>query len=72
MAKTKKMTRRFIEATFKRGQKDFIPLDYFKEQMGFFCPDEEIAKLEGMMEEMVADGQVEKKEGAYKLISRSE
>lgn len=71
MAKTKKITKRFIEATFRRGQKDFLPLSYFTEQMAYFCPKEEMAKLEGMMEEMVADGVVEKKDGMYKLANTS-
>ncbi len=64
----KKITKRFVQAVFRRGKEDYLPLHYITAQMGKVVDDEEMANLKPALDQMIADGEVEEKGDTYKLL----
>jgi hypothetical protein len=67
-SKEKKLTRRFLQAVYQRGRNDLLPLAYFKAEAEKFCPPEEVAKLEAILQALVDEGEAKRENDAFQLL----
>ncbi|THB64359.1 MAG: hypothetical protein D6E12_14980 [Desulfovibrio sp.] len=65
MAKTAEFYPRYIEALFKRGKADVLPMDYLMDEARKVLDADELETMKRVFSEMVAEGRILDKEEGY-------
>lgn len=68
MAKTKLLTPKFLEALFKRGKSEYLPVSYLTEEADKVLAAGEAQKIPAMLTDLTAKGLIENKENEFKII----
>ena len=70
MSKAPEFYPRFIQALFHRGKAEVLPMSYLLDQAKKVLSGDELATMQRVFSEMVAEGRIKDADGGYTWVAR--